>query len=80
MRTADYIIVALVIVWFGVAVRSIIKNRGGCSCAGAQEGCSACGGNRQDNVNGAVKCTACKAHAGDGDGCNVCPMCNGSEK
>lgn len=41
MKPLDYVIIAVVAVWFVLAVRSILRHRGGCSCGGTR-GCSGC--------------------------------------
>lgn len=45
MKFADYLILTVVLVWFVLAVRSVVKKRGGCSCGGGTSGtCMSCRG------------------------------------
>lgn len=45
MKFADYLILAVVLAWFVLAVRSVVKKRGGCSCGGGTSGtCMSCHG------------------------------------
>ena len=71
MKTADYVIVAAILLWFCIAVRIIIKNRGGCGC-GAKN-CGACGKKGKCHSDCAA-CEKCGARhdqkAGEGAGRN----------
>ena len=77
MKLADYVIVAVILIWFCIAVRIIIKNRGGCSCgAGAGRNCSGCSVCKADGKRRSG-CSACKA---DGEGCSGCSACKEGRK
>lgn len=54
MKLADYLILAAVLIWFVLAVRSVVKRRGGCGCGGSTSGtCMSCG------RAGCSTCNAC---------------------
>lgn len=91
MKTADYVIVAVILIWFCAAVRIIIKNRGGCGCgAGAGRNCSGCSANGK----GCSGCSACKEDSKKGkfvkydrgkeesktEGCPCCGMTGRNER
>ena len=59
MKTADYVIIAVILIWFGIAVRIMIKNRGGCGCGPASGNCGSCAKCRG--------CSGCRAHRGEKD-------------
>ena len=73
MKLADYVIVAAILIWFCIAVRIIIKNRGGCGCGAG--GCSACKVNGKE-CSDCGECTKC----GSAGGCSGCSACKEGRK
>ena len=70
MKLADYVIVTAILIWFCIAVRIIIKNRGGCGCGAGAGGCSACKVNGKE-CSDCGECTKC----GRGGGRSSCRSC-----
>lgn len=74
MKPLDCVIIAAVAVWFVLAVRSIIRHRGVCSCGNGTHGCSGC-----SMGGGTHGCSGCFMNGGEAvcsaDGCGG-PMNN----
>lgn len=68
MKPLDYVIIAVVAVWFVLAVRSILRHRGGCSCGGSAHGCSGC--SMSSGTHGSSGCSM----GGGTHGCGGCSM------
>lgn len=59
MGVLDYVILAVVAVWFLAAMRSILKKKGGCGCCGTPEGKGRPSGNSCSSA-GCGCCSCCK--------------------
>lgn len=82
MSLSDYMIIAAVAIWFCAAMRSIIRNRGGCSCgttASAKgESCCSCGTTASAKGESCRSCRTTASAKGQSD-CSCCKKANVSK-
>ena len=68
MNLGTAVVLLIVIGICGLALRSVLKKRGGCGCGGG-EGCSSCSSTKVYGINDSCTCP----HSADA----ACSSCNG---